>query len=626
MAESETLALELACRIGVKIEGICMKSDSAARLRAAMLPRVSTSIVVVMLGLVSQPVRPSAGFLAVRGADSQGISQNPDRLPITGKGLIGGIVVNERQEPVARVTVQAFSVSEVNRQAQPGRALPPRMRASGSAMTDSEGRFQISGLDVAEYLVAAEPMGGLISGGPSRGPLYAATFYPSTADAALSVHVPAFAYPAAPIRIELVAVRGARISGSVASPSGRPAGGMPVRLFHAFGNFGSGSSVGTVSAAGTFEIGPLPPGWYRLTIGSRLSESKDSIGEFAEKLLELRDRDVDGLSLVLGPGASISGRVVPDAPDLPLPAGVRISATPTAGQMAAPGSITATVTDNVFRMTGLSGSYQFTAAADRPPFLAATRITVDGVTTPADAGVDLTDGVHDVVVFVAPREISKPTVDGRLSSGALMEQFKREMVFWRQFALAEQIVDRHDTSVLPSIVDWLDHEDRHLRGNAAFIFARLGDPRGFAVITNILADRSDRPEGQGVPTVSSDGRYHVARQIASDRYYAAHLLGDLRDVRAIPILVPLLKDAEVRSVVPWSLGQIGDKSAIRPLIDALADESPAMRVRVIYALEALQAREALPRLISLLNDHQRSNFGAQVSVAAAAKAAIAKLQ
>jgi hypothetical protein len=590
-----------------------------------MVTRVS-AVVVVMLGLVSQPVRPSAGFLAAPSPDSQGISQNSERLPNTGKSLIGGVVVNERQEPIARATVQAFSVSESSPGSQPGRTVPPLMRASGSATTDGEGRFQISGLEAGDYLIAAEPQPWLPSGGSRQAPLYAATFYPSTIDAALSVRVPASARPAAPIRIELVAVRGARISGSVVSPSGRPAGGMSVRLFHEFGKFGSGSTVGTVRADGTFEIGPLPPGWYRLTIGSRASESQGGTGQFAEKLLEVRDRDLDGLSFVLGLGASISGRVVPDGSDVPLPAGVRINATPTRGQMAAPGSITATVSGDVFRMTGLSGSYQFTAAADRPPFLAATRINVDGVTTPAGAGVEFADGVHDVVVFVAPREAPKPTVEKTLSPGALLEQFKREKVFWQQFAIAEQIVDRHDASVLPSIASWLDHEDRHLRGNAAFIFARLGDPRGFQVITDILADRSDRPEGQGIATASSDGRYRVARQIASDRYYAAHLLGDVREARAVPILVPLLKDPEVRSIVPWALGQIGDKSAIRPLIDALDDESASMRVLAIYALETLQAREAVPRLTSLLNDHQRANFGAQVSVADAAKAAIAKLQ
>jgi HEAT repeat protein len=172
----------------------------------------------------------------------------------------------------------------------------------------------------------------------------------------------------------------------------------------------------------------------------------------------------------------------------------------------------------------------------------------------------------------------------------------------------------------------LSHEDRHVRGNGAFIFGGLGDPRGFEVITDMLTDRSDRPEGQGIAFASGDGRYHVERQIASDRYYAAHLLGDLGDPRAVPILVPLLKDKEVNSIVPWSLGQIGDKRAVGPLLDVLDDDSPSMRVLSIYALETLNAREAIPRLISLLDDHRKSNFGALVSVAEAAKTAIARLQ
>jgi HEAT repeat protein len=154
----------------------------------------------------------------------------------------------------------------------------------------------------------------------------------------------------------------------------------------------------------------------------------------------------------------------------------------------------------------------------------------------------------------------------------LIEEFKQEKVFWRQFTIATQIAERNDASVLPSLVDWLRHDDRHIRGNAAFIFARLGDVRGFQTITAILADRSNRPEGQGVGIAPSDGAYRVSRQIAADRYYAAHLLGDLRDPRARPVLVPLLKDPEASSVVPWALGQIGDKRAVGPLLEVLDEE------------------------------------------------------
>lgn len=207
------------------------------------------------------------------------------------------------------------------------------------------------------------------------------------------------------------------------------------------------------------------------------------------------------------------------------------------------------------------------------------------------------------------------------SAAELVDQFKSTKVFWKQFEVAKKIVMLHDTSVLHELEAHLTDEDRHARGNAAFVFAALGDDHGFEVIKAVLNDRSDRPEGQGIPA----GRWTLQGQIKADRYYAAHLFGDLKDARAVPILVPLLKDKEVNEVVPWSLGEIGDKSAIRPLIATLDDSSPDMRVLAIYALEELNAKEALPQLRILLDDNERIHFDGLGSVAEAARAAVAKL-
>jgi HEAT repeat protein len=118
----------------------------------------------------------------------------------------------------------------------------------------------------------------------------------------------------------------------------------------------------------------------------------------------------------------------------------------------------------------------------------------------------------------------------------------------------------------------------------------------------------------------------VKPQITADRYYAAHLLGDLKDPRAVPVLVALLDDTDVNYIVPWSLGEIGDKRAVAPLIQALANSDPSMRVLAIYGLEQLHATDALPALHRLLDDRQRTTFGDLVPVADAARAAIAKLK
>jgi HEAT repeat protein len=97
--------------------------------------------------------------------------------------------------------------------------------------------------------------------------------------------------------------------------------------------------------------------------------------------------------------------------------------------------------------------------------------------------------------------------------------------------VAKAIVAANDKSVLPKLESWLTHEDRHLRGNAAFIFAELSDARGFDVIVAILGDHSETRE---VHNISSVGPPWAQGQISEDRYYAAHLLGDLKDPRAIP--------------------------------------------------------------------------------------------
>jgi HEAT repeat protein len=209
---------------------------------------------------------------------------------------------------------------------------------------------------------------------------------------------------------------------------------------------------------------------------------------------------------------------------------------------------------------------------------------------------------------------------------ALVEQFKNERFFWRQIEVAKAIISKHDASVLPLLTDWLGHQDHHISGNVAFIFASFGDSRGLKTISDILADRSERPEGQGILTVPGDGRYRFERQVSADRYYAAHLLGDLRDPRGVAQLVALLNDPETQAIVPWSLGQIGDRRAIPPLIAALDNDDPSNRVLVIDALEALHAKEAVPRLLTLVNDDRKSRFGALVTVSDAARAALGKLQ
>jgi hypothetical protein len=540
-----------------------------------------------------------------------------------GNAVIVGAVVDEHHVPVPRALVQAFSAEETRKASN---SSQPLGRSSGSGSTDETGTFRISSLAAGDYVVAAEAIR-FPNGGPFPAHVYGPTFYPATLDVSEAVLVNALDHQPATVQIELVPVKPVRVAGTVISASGRSTEGFDVKLFRSFGGFGSGATLAVVGAKGIFEIPRVPPGAYGLTIEPHASRPGQQGREFVDTMIEVKDHDLD-LSLTVGPGASLTGHVVADPSGaITTPIGLRVTVNQAHEQLASAMPIAAVVnSDWSFRMTGRSGSYEFFVSSDRPPPIVATRVVIDGTSYPATRGIALAEGDHDVILFVAAREAPKPIVDTVQTSNALVEQFKNEQVFWKQIEIAKAIVGKHDASVLPPLADWLGHRDRHIRGNVAFIFASFGDPRGLQTIADILADRSERPEGQGIAIASSDGRYRFQRQVAADRYYAAHLLGDLKDPRGIAVLVPLLDDPETQPIVPWSLGQIGDKRAIPPLIAALDHDDPSNRVLVIYALEALHAKEAVPRLLTLVNDDRKSRFGALVTVSEAAKAAIAKLQ
>jgi HEAT repeat protein len=151
----------------------------------------------------------------------------------------------------------------------------------------------------------------------------------------------------------------------------------------------------------------------------------------------------------------------------------------------------------------------------------------------------------------------------------------------------------------------------------------------------MLSDRSDRPEGQGVACVirgNGGPCWSLPLQIAADRYHAVHLLGLLKDPRAVPILLPFLADPDIDYKIPWALRNIGGKSAIDGLIKALRSPSPQVRVGAVEYLEDIRAGEALPELLPLLNDHAMSSYDRQgyvekgIMVSEAARSAIATLQ
>jgi len=78
---------------------------------------------------------------------------------------------------------------------------------------------------------------------------------------------------------------------------------------------------------------------------------------------------------------------------------------------------------------------------------------------------------------------------------------------------------------------------------------------------------------------------------SSVRSVATRALGELGDKSAVKPLINALSDSDssVRSVATRALGELGDKSAVEPLIDALADSEVHVRGNAARALEKLGA-------------------------------------
>lgn len=222
-------------------------------------------------------------------------------------------------------------------------------------------------------------------------------------------------------------------------------------------------------------------------------------------------------------------------------------------------------------------------------------------------------------------------------AGELVARFKAEQVFWQQADLADEIAGMVTLPDLASLESWLMHDDRHIRGNVAYLFAKLHDRRGFDTLVGILNDHSTRRTIQP-PMIETgivqEGSEQVdpltawrrnpgalKMQITTDRYYAVHLLGRLRDRRAVDVLVPLLGGDEVAYNAAWALGELGDARAIPPLIHALSSKDAVVRVNAIGSLVKLHATQALPQLAKLFDDTEVPHAGRQVPVGTTARQA-----
>jgi hypothetical protein len=254
--------------------------------------------------------RPSESGTPIELGDGQTLEKIAIALP---RGsVLGGRITDEFGEPVANANVSAwrFGYAGGARRMMPA---GPNSRDS----TDDQGQFRLFGLPPGEYYVSAT----LRTGGPdvteTTGELsgYAATYYPGTTNVAEAARVTlAVSQENTGVSFGLIAMRLVRVSGQVITSAGGPAASGMVLLIPAGANgrpamtTQQGGANYRIDQTGMFRMANVAAGRYLL---QARSGGRDSV-EIARMDLVVGAEDVNGLTLVTAPGASITGSVVSD--------------------------------------------------------------------------------------------------------------------------------------------------------------------------------------------------------------------------------------------------------------------------------------------------------------------------
>jgi large repetitive protein len=327
-------------------EGRGTLTDDSGVFEITELPPGRYTLAVSKTGFVTLSYgqrRPLQAGTPLQLAEGQEMSGIDFRLP---RGsVIAGHVFDETGEPMPGATIRVLRYQYT----QGERQLAP----AGTAQSDDQGAYRVWGLNPGDYYVSAVARnfnvgpgpGGRGGFGPGRGGpggrgaffevpedetqrAYAPTYYPGVGsiNEARTVSV-SVSQQSVDVNFNMLLVRTARITGMVTNPDGSPSTNGVVNLTpEGLGGRGRGPTGadfgGRISWDGKFTIANVPPGTYTL----RARGNDTEVPQYAAQPLTVTNGDVNDVSVVLYPGATISGTVTVDGANLPDLTQVRITA------------------------------------------------------------------------------------------------------------------------------------------------------------------------------------------------------------------------------------------------------------------------------------------------------------
>jgi len=244
-------------------------------------------------------------------------------LRLTPHAVVSGRVIDDSGEPVASANVQAMRFKFSNGRRQ--------LYLARGSLTNDLGEYRIFGLSPGRYFIRAvatrldSAPTATIS--PEEDGLVP-TFYPAVTD-------PAFAAPlnissgqnAHGIDIRLVRAPVARVRGVLANMAGGRPGRSMIRLIpRNSGMFGVVAERFTsqIGPKGEFELNRVPTGSYVLS-----AESYEGNNRFgARQLVDVGRSGLDGITLTMTPGVTLTGSVVVEGQNVPDLTRVRVRVLP----------------------------------------------------------------------------------------------------------------------------------------------------------------------------------------------------------------------------------------------------------------------------------------------------------